>query len=401
MSLGVYSAQPREGFLTLPQARSEVGVKAALYQEEASKDVRLHIKQEQQQAQKEKEAAEQAAAAAAKAAEQAATKTLSALMGVYVAHQTKLGKQSAYDASNLVKNHLDGAAPEIAQMQANKVTYMDITEVLRKVVERGAKRTAGKLRSYLGAAYSLAANSRNNPEAPRDFIEFDIYSNPVEKTKASKHFSPRERALTTLELQILWQRLKTGRESVANDAAMLCIALGGQRPAQLLRARLDIIDLEQKHITLYDPKGRRQEPRPHVLPLTDAALVIIKRCMKRAKLVESEYLFPAGRKAVLRADTLGKYVGSVCTAMLGDGDIDKPFQLRDLRRTGETLMIGMKVDQGLRAQLLSHGLSGVQHKSYDRYEYLPDMRKVLVKWGKMLEAVIPTNNVIELHAKTA
>jgi hypothetical protein len=122
--------------------------------------------------------------------------------------------------------------------------------------------------------------------------------------------------------------------------------------------------------------------------------VIIERCIKRAKLVESEYLFPVSRKAVLRADTLGKYVGSVCTAMLVNGDIDKPFQLRDLRRTGETLMVGMKVDQGLRAQLLSHGLSGVQHISYDRYEYLPVMRKVLVKWGKMLEAVIPTNNVI-------
>ncbi len=402
MSLGVYSAQVREGFMTLPEARAEVGVKAALYQEETSKDVRTYLDREQAREQKEAEAAEQAAAAVAKAAEQAATKTLSALMAVYVAHQTKLGKQSAYDAGNLVKNHLDGASPEIAQLQANKVSAENIASVLRPLTTRGNGRTAAKLRSYLRAAYALAARARVDVDVSGHFVDFDIATNPVENTGTLSRFNnTRDRVLTKTELQTLWQRLKTARESVVNDAAMLCIALGGQRPTQLVRVTINNVDSIKKTITMYDPKGRRQQPRPHVLPLTDEALVIIERGMKRAKLVESEYLFPVSRKAVLRADTLGKYVATISDAMLAAGEISEPFQLRDLRRTAETLMIDMRVDQGLRAQLLSHGLSGIQHRHYDRHNYLDDMREVLDRWAKMLEAVMPPNNVIELHSKTA
>ena len=56
------------------------------------------------------------------------------------------------------------------------------------------------------------------------------------------------------------------------------------------------------------------------------------------------------------------------------------FDLRDIRRTVETMLAGMNVSRDIRAQLLSHGLSGVQSVHYDRYDYLKEKHEALIKW---------------------
>jgi hypothetical protein len=56
----------------------------------------------------------------------------------------------------------------------------------------------------------------------------------------------------------------------------------------------------------------------------------------------------------------------------------EPFQLRDVRRTLETLLASLGVSRDTRSQVQSHGLGGVQQRHYDMHEYFQEKRAALV-----------------------
>jgi hypothetical protein len=62
----------------------------------------------------------------------------------------------------------------------------------------------------------------------------------------------------------------------------------------------------------------------------------------------------------------------------------EPFDLRDVRRTAESMLAAQGVSRDLRAQLLSHGLSGVQQR-YDRYDYIREKCEALLAWEAHLQ----------------
>lgn len=58
--------------------------------------------------------------------------------------------------------------------------------------------------------------------------------------------------------------------------------------------------------------------------------------------------------------TLTVLVKEISEAMVTEGEARAPFQLRDIRRTCETMLAALKVSKDVRSNLLSHGLGGVQ-----------------------------------------
>ena len=75
------------------------------------------------------------------------------------------------------------------------------------------------------------------------------------------------------------------------------------------------------------------------------------------------------------------------------------FDLRDVRRTCETMLAGMGISRDTRAQLLSHGLSGVQAAHYDRHTYTDEKRATLVAWEQRLDEITtdrPAGNVVRI-----
>ena len=60
------------------------------------------------------------------------------------------------------------------------------------------------------------------------------------------------------------------------------------------------------------------------------------------------------------------------------------FELRDLRRTTETMLAALKVPSDVRAQLLSHGLGGVQNRHYDHHDYAVEKKQALERWSRHL-----------------
>jgi integrase len=160
----------------------------------------------------------------------------------------------------------------------------------------------------------------------------------------------------------------------------LALYAGGQRMRQLLRAT--VADWDGERLRLFDTKGRRQAPRAHLLPLGPEAADIVERLAAQAKERGTQLLYSTHGTKPLSDFTLSKRVNEISAAMGGEA-----FDLRDIRRTAETMLAAMGVNRDIRAQLLSHGISGVQAMHYDRHDYIKEKADALAKWEKRLAEI--------------
>jgi integrase len=324
----------------------------------------------------------------------AATYTVSALCDWYVKHQTTLGKQSARDAASIFALHVDGT--EFAGLPARELTAKHATAIIRSVVEKGHKRTAAKLRAYLRAAYALAMGAETNAQAPSALVLFRVEGNPIAATSAIKNASgTRDVTLTEEELGETLRLLRVRRAAQHDDALAaieLALLLGGQRLAQVLRVTSADVDLNARTILLLDPKGRREVARRHVLPLTDVALELVKAILKvrRADWLFGDQAAQTAPDTVARKGValLAEAQANVAKRSPGKNPTRPKIEARDLRRTAETMLAAMGVSKDVRAQLLSHGLGGVQGRHYDQHEYRAEKLAALNAWANHLQALV-------------
>lgn len=390
LPIGQFDESGRDG-MTLAQARSRAGEVSKLYQS-GVKDIRAHLEAEEANRKAVQQAAQAAEQAAAAKTQSRKRYTLKALCDAYVDHLERKGKsKSAKDGASCFKVHVVEAFPEIADAPAREITPHQIAAMVRRVREAGKERSAGVLRTNLRAAYSLAMRAPFDSAAPSDLIAFEIESNPVDAIPAIP-VRAGQRTLTPSELRAYMTRLD---DNLIDQALKLGLLSGGQRMAQLLRARVNDYLSESGVLRLWDGKGQRGEPREHLLPLGPRAAALVERLIERAKLKVRQAaerdgrdlepnppLFISSGGVALFPTTPGKRAAEIVSDMKGE-----PFDLRDIRRTVETMLAGMGISRDTRAQLLSHGLSGVQSVHYDRHSYMDEKRAALLAWEARLQAI--------------
>jgi integrase len=381
LPLGSHDENGTKG-LTLAQARERAGGISRVYQSGIT-DLHGHVERERATGERALKAEEEAAR---RAAEDAQRGSLRKLLDAYVGHLVRQGKQSANDVRSIFDLHVVAAVPELLERKAADLSVDDFVDPINRLIGASKGRTAEKLRSYLRAAYQLALESKTDPAAPFALRTFGISVNPVASIGALSQFNrARDRVLSAPELGALLRRLDALPEGPQRDALQLLLLLGGQRPTQLLRAKSADVDLSAATLTLYDPKGRRRQARRHVLPLVKDAAALLKS--RLGALQEGEPLFSTDTQSVMRPETISGLVTKVSADMVKEKQARESFQMRDIRRTCETMLASLKVSSDVRAQLQSHGLGGVQNRHYDRHEYAVEKKQALEKWARHLAAL--------------
>lgn len=350
---------------------------------------------------REKAAAKAAAIATSEAAKQVTENrkryTLRALLDAYCEHLEANGKtQSARQAKSIFKCHVFEAHPDIAALPASDVTPDHAATMVRYVIEQGKDRAAGVLRSYLSAAFNAGRKARYNAKLPAAFIAYQVQINPVELI-ATIAVNRGDRTLNADDLKAYIAALSD--DDLSDMALKLALFSGGQRMAQLLRAKVSDYDKDSQTLRLWDGKGKRSTPREHLLPLAPKAAAIVEKLIERAKPLETPLLFSSFGKTQLVETTPGKRATGICKAMKCEA-----FDLRDIRRTCETMLAGMGISRDTRAQLLSHGLSGVQAAHYDRHSYTDEKRAALVAWEQRLDDIATgkkSDNVLQFKSNAA
>lgn len=340
----------------------------------------------------EKRVARAEARTVAIAAADAKVNTLRRLCELYVDDLKRRKRSADRDALSLFRNHVF-TQPD-ADKPAREITRGDVAGILRRIIDQGHGRTAAKVRSYIRAAYQRALAAEGDPTVHADLLAFRLEYNPAANTASLSQFNvARERKLKPAELSSILKHLAAD-DRVTARAAYLCVLLGGQRPAQLLRATVAQFDPDKGLLTLLDGKGRRQKPRKHVVPVIGPALPLMKTLHADAVRAKCRWLFTSDGKTAVRAETVSGVIANINAELIeaAGADAPEPFSLRDLRAAVETLLAEGGVSKEVRAQLLSHGLAGVQDRHYNRHEYLDEKVEAL----KLLHA-----RVAELMKKRA
>lgn len=376
LPLGAYSEDAELGTLTLGQAKDRAGRFSELLRNPETRNIRAF------QAEQQRTLAE--ARTARKAVEAAKSQfTLGHLLRLYVDSLEARNAPSAPGTRSALELHIHKRRPELAAKPAQDVDADDITDVVAALNQEGKQRTAGLVRSHLSAAFNLGR--KGNTNAPEAMRAFNLKANPVLDTSGFR-IATRDRVLTSRELRAFLIRLGDSTGAVA-DLVRACVLLGGQRPQQIARTRVSDFDPETGTLTLMDGKGIRLQPRRHQLPLCKAARELIEHRVLIAGTQECELLFSSEGRVPVQLASISKWIGEIVVAMMEAGEVKEAFQTRDLRRTAETQLASLGITMDIRAQLLSHGLSGIQSQRYDRHDYMAEKRAALKIWERHLEAV--------------
>jgi len=318
--------------------------------------------------------------------------TLRTLCEAYCDLLQARGKPSARQARSILKVHVFEAHPDIAARPARDVTSFQVAAMVRQTCEAGRERAAGVLRSYLSAAFAAGKKAPFDPSLPAAMIPFEIEHNPVDAIPAIA-VRAGNRTLSADELRAYLAELG---DELPDQALLLALLAGGQRMAQLLRAKVSDYDTDTQTLRLWDGKGKRKAPREHLLQLAPRAAELAARLVARAELLETTLLFSTRGAVPLDETTPGKRAAAISAGTGGE-----PFNLRDIRRTCETMLAGMGISRDTRAQLLSHGISGVQATHYDRHGYTAEKRAALVAWEARLDEIQTgklASNVVQMHS---
>ncbi len=321
--------------------------------------------------------------------------TLRTLCEAYCDLLQARGKPSARQARSILKVHVFEAHPEMAATPARDVTPLQVAAMVRQTREAGRERAAGVLRSYLAAAFTAGKRAPFDASLPAALIPFEIERNRVD---AIPPIAVRagNRTLSADELRAYLAELG---DNLADQALLLALLAGVQRMAQLLRPKVSDYDTGTATLRLWDAKGRRTSPREHLLPLAPRAAALVAHLIARAEAKGSPLLFSTYGQTQLADTTPGKRAAEIGAAVTGE-----PFDLRDIRRTCETMLASMGISRDTRAQLLSHGLSGVQVSHYDRHAYTDEKRAALMAWESRLHEIATgtaRSNVLSMKQRNA
>lgn len=341
----------------------------------------------------------QAQAIAEEAAEQAQAKaeaerrnkfTLTELLKAYWENLEALGRTSHRQARTSLTNHVIEAWPEIAARPASEVTSEQVADILRRLFEAGKARTANITRAYLGAAFETARQAKSNPLIPVKFKGFEVRHNPAAETKANTDANKADKnPLSADEMRVYWNCIKD-LDGIKGAALKLHLLTGGQRIEQLVR--LKSADIAADTITIFDGKGRPGRPaRRHTLPLTAQAAEAIKLLNLSGEYAISTEVGGQIGSTHLANTTLSAWATEAV------GDKIKDFKAKRIRSGVETMLASVKISKDTRGRLQSHGISGVQDRHYDGYDYLPELRTALETLDRELNNV-NASNVVAIRA---
>lgn len=351
--------------LSLADARAKAQALSTRYQN-GERDLRRVLESEQRKAEA---AREEEMRVAARTAD-----TLGALLLAYVEVLNAKGSLSARAVENSLRRHVERAMPALWRATVHDVTTGELVSIVRSLTTAGSATEARKVRGYLRAAFACAVGAAHDASAPESLARLKVQKNPARDIAPVKSVGPRrERALSVQELRAYWRRIAKGHEFALLRFHLLT---GGQRVEQLARATMDDWDRDTNTLHLRDPKGKRPVARSHYVPLLPEAIACIEEMQSGAI---GPYLFTvtAGKSGV-DYNGIKLRLGAVAKAMQKAGELPGgPFTLGDLRRTVETRLAADGITPHVRAQLQSHGLSGVQAKHYDRHNYLAEKRGAL------------------------
>jgi integrase len=280
--------------------------------------------------------------------------------------------------------------PTLGSRPIDSITSLDVSDIIRAVVKRGAIHEAHNLLGVIRRLYTWAINCG----------AYGLESSPCDRLRPKDVIGVgktiRQRVLTDAELRALWSATAPDRMNYPFAPMYRLLAATGQRKSEVAEATWAEFDLEKRLWEI--PASRMKADAPHVVPLSDMAMEILESL---PRFDGGNHLFSTtfGKKPVSGFSKSKRRLDTLMHEQLGNLE---PFVLHDIRRTVRTRLSAAPVEDRVRELVIAHAQQGL-HKVYDRHAYLDEKKLALDWWaGRLRDIVKPAPaNVVRLEEARA
>lgn len=243
------------------------------------------------------------------------------------------------------RSNLTTALRGMAKRPIKKVTKADVARLLDAYAQKPAARR--KLFSYLSHFFGWCMD--------RDLVEVNV----CRLIKAPKPVAQRERVLSEAEIAALM------KVSGSTWGTMLqLMLLTGQRGGEVCKMRGEELDLQAKTWTI--PSGTMKQGRSHVVPLSEAAVAILRGQLEANGDAWGPYVFGVGSKGAKPFNGRSNGIEEVHRLTGTSG-----WSGHDCRRTAVTLMQKLGIAREVRVRVTGHapprdGAASYEHHGFER-----------------------------------
>ena len=252
--------------------------------------------------------------------------------------------------------------PRWGKMRANEVKRAHVLQLTDEIYQ--------ERKSPIMANRTLALISRLfNFGIARDLLDF----NPAQKVPKPGKENRGERVLSWDEMRNVWNA--TERENPIFRGVYRLLLLTGQRPGEVTQMEWSDIDGDKWTI----PASKSKNSRKHSVHLSPQSQAVLAD-LRESGASSHKYIFPGWREGKPVRE-LDRARDRLIKAM--DCPLWNPH---DLRRTVQTRMAEMGIRPDIVDRVLNHNVRGVR-ANYDQYNYYPETRAALIRWGAEVERV--------------
>jgi len=261
----------------------------------------------------------------------------------------------------------------------SQIGRADIHSLLDDIVDRGSPVTANRALGWFRCMSAWAVE--------RGLIE----TNPCSGIKAPAAETSRDRTLADDEIEAVC-RAADGLEPPYGAFIKLLILTGARRN-EVAEMTWQEFDLDAKLWTL--PRERAKNDREHTVPLSDAAVKILRAL---PRIGGSELVFTLnGRNAITAFSLTKKRLDELLPPDT------PPWTLHDLRRTFASGCARLGIAVHVVEAALNHRSGTIKGVAavYNRYSYDAEKRAAMQAWARHVEQLVSdeaAGNVVELRA---
>ena len=304
-------------------------------------------------------------AADKRAARAKAAETFGAILPRYLAVQRRECRPRSFKE---IESRLSRLARSLHPRPLTSIDRRQISTLIGNITEQSGPSAAINVHGSLTGYFSWAMREGLIDQNPT------IGSNKPAKRPA------RDRVLSEDELRALWAALG---DDDYGDIVRLMI-LTATRRNEIGDLQWDEIDLDAAKIEI--PAVRMKNGKPHLIPLSDPALTILRKRQR----TRQDYVFERGGVAGFRGWSQRR---RALDARIAGARPD--WVLHDLRRLASTVM---HEKLGVQPHIVERVLAHVGHQSgvagvYNVAEYIDEKRRALERWAEYVDAVVTGKSV--------
>jgi integrase len=277
------------------------------------------------------------------------------------------------------------AFPQIGARPVGEIDAPELLDILRKVEQRGAIETAGRLRQSCGQVFRYAIATGRGKHDPAADLRGAL-RRPGRKRG--------HRAMVLDEVPTFLAKLNTYDGEPQTCLALRLMILTFARTTELRAARWSEFEgLEGPEPTWRIPAERMKMKREHIVPLAPQAVAVLRKIRALPGAESSPLLFPSpSREGCMSNNTM-------LFAMYRLGYHGRAT-VHGFRAMASTALNEMGFRPDVIERQLAHQEQNAVRAAYNRAEYLRERRSMMEQWAAYLDA-LASGNVLSFQGKHA